>query len=101
MEMYKCKEERLRLFWHNLQDFWIKLYGSNKTYIAAINVSVFTKLSLIAGTSLAQALFEFKGHALALGCLIAMACDYRIMVNSERNKIGLTAVHLVQLTFLP
>lgn len=38
MEMYKCKPERARQFWRALQDIWIKLYGSNKIYIAAINV---------------------------------------------------------------
>lgn len=38
MEMYNPKPDRLRQFWSALQEFWIKLYGSNKVYIAAINV---------------------------------------------------------------
>ncbi len=38
MEMYKIKTDRGRQFWSTLQDFWLKLYGSNKIYIAAINV---------------------------------------------------------------
>lgn len=39
MEMYQCKRERCSQFWTALQEMWIKLYGSNKIYIAAINVS--------------------------------------------------------------
>ena len=38
MEMYRAKPDRARQFWTALQEFWIKLYGSNKVYIAAINV---------------------------------------------------------------
>lgn len=41
MEMYQPKPERIRMFWTALQDFWIKLYGSNKIFIAAINVLLF------------------------------------------------------------
>jgi 3,2-trans-enoyl-CoA isomerase len=39
-EMYQCKPDRVRQFWVALQDFWLKLYGSNKIYIAAINVKL-------------------------------------------------------------
>ena len=39
LEMHEMKPDRGRQFWSALQDFWIKLYGSNKVYIAAINVS--------------------------------------------------------------
>lgn len=38
LEMYQPKPDRIRQFWTALQDFWIRLYGSNKVYIAAINV---------------------------------------------------------------
>lgn len=38
LEMVKTDRERLRNFWQALQAFWIKLYGSNKIYMAAINV---------------------------------------------------------------
>lgn len=39
MEMYQPKPDRIRQFWSALQNFWLKLYGSNKIFIAAINVS--------------------------------------------------------------
>lgn len=65
LEMYNPKPDRLRQFWLALQEFWIKLYGSNKIYIAAIN-----------------------GHSPAGGCLMAMSCDYRIMAKGV-YKIGL------------
>jgi hypothetical protein len=38
MEMYQPKPDRIRQFWSALQNFWLKLYGSNKIFIAAINV---------------------------------------------------------------
>jgi len=38
LEMYDSKPDRIKQFWSALQDFWIKLYGSSKIYIAAINV---------------------------------------------------------------
>lgn len=40
LEMYNNKPERIRQFWSALQDFWLKLYGSNKIFIAAINVNI-------------------------------------------------------------
>ena len=70
MEMYQIKSDRGRQFWNTLQDFWLKLYGSNKIYIAAIN-----------------------GHSPAGGCLTAMACDYRIMAKGP-YKIGLNETQL-------
>lgn len=42
MEMYQIKPDRGRQFWTALQEVWIKLYGSNKVYIAAINASRFS-----------------------------------------------------------
>lgn len=65
LEMYNNKPERIRQFWSALQDFWLKLYGSNKIYIAAIN-----------------------GHSPAGGCLMAISCDYRVMSKGP-YKIGL------------
>ena len=70
-EVYKLEKGRCRVFWRALQTLWIKLYGSNKIYISAIN-----------------------GHAIAGGCLIALACDYRIMANGS-YKIGLNETILV------
>lgn len=60
MEMYQGKEERLRLFWGALQDFWLRLYGSRLATVAAIN-----------------------GQSPAGGCLIALSCDYRIMAQGK------------------
>ena len=36
--MYKCDVQRLEKFWLIVQQFWVKLYGSSKIYIAAVNV---------------------------------------------------------------
>jgi len=68
MEMYQAEPERLELLWVGVQNLWEKLYGSEKIYIAAMN-----------------------GHSLALGCLISMACDYRIMASESNFRTGLTA----------
>lgn len=65
LEMYNSQPERIRQFWSALQDFWMKLYGSNKVYIAAIN-----------------------GHSPAGGCLMSISCDYRVMATGP-YKIGL------------
>lgn len=70
-EMYKCDQNRLKTLWTECQNFWIKLYGSRKVYVAAIN-----------------------GHALAFGSVIVMSCDYRIMADSDRFKVGLPSVLL-------
>lgn len=72
MEMYQCKRERCSRFWHTFQEFFIRLYGSNKCYIAAVN-----------------------GHAPAGGCMIALCCDYRIMANGS-FIIGLNESLLVR-----
>lgn len=65
LEMYDSKPDRVRQFWSALQDFWMKLYGSSKIYIAAIN-----------------------GHSPAGGCLMSISCDYRVMAKGP-YKIGL------------
>lgn len=65
LEMYNSQPERIRAFWSALQDFWMKLYGSSKIYIAAIN-----------------------GHSPAGGCLMSISCDYRVMASGP-FKIGL------------
>jgi len=64
-EMYQTSPERLQLFWSSLQTLWLKLYGSKMANVALIN-----------------------GHSPAGGCLLAMSCDYRVMV-AGKSKIGL------------
>lgn len=67
MELYQAEPERLKSLWAGVQNLWEKLYGSQKIYIAAVS-----------------------GHSLALGCLISMACDYRIMASEANFRTGLT-----------
>ncbi|EDW52321.1 enoyl-CoA delta isomerase 1, mitochondrial [Drosophila sechellia] len=55
-EMYNTDVERLRTVWTELQNAWIALYGTTLPTAAAIN-----------------------GHAPAGGCLLATACEYRVM----------------------
>lgn len=69
MEMYKPKQERMKEFWTTLQDVWFKLYGSPFPTVAAIN-----------------------GHSPAGGCLLAMCCEYRIML--PNFSIGLNETQL-------
>ena len=39
--MHKCEKSRLEVFWTHVQNLWLKLYGSKKVYLAAINVTSF------------------------------------------------------------
>lgn len=68
-EMYKPEPTRQREFWSTLQDVWLKLYGSPFPTAAAIN-----------------------GHAPAGGCLLAMSCEYRVML--PKFTIGLNETQL-------
>ncbi|KAH8249721.1 hypothetical protein KR032_011720 [Drosophila birchii] len=69
LEMYNTDEERLRNIWFELQNAWIALYGSSLPTAAAIN-----------------------GHAPAGGCLLATACEYRVML--PKRLIGLNETQL-------
>ncbi|KAH8333465.1 hypothetical protein KR059_000144 [Drosophila kikkawai] len=69
LEMYNTDEERLRTIWTELQNAWIALYGSSLPTAAAIN-----------------------GHAPAGGCLLATACEYRVML--PKRLIGLNETQL-------
>ncbi|XP_072549376.1 enoyl-CoA delta isomerase 1, mitochondrial [Salminus brasiliensis] len=71
MDMYGTGPEHCTAFWKVLQDLWLKLYGSNKVVIAAIN-----------------------GASPAGGCLMSMSCDYRIMADNPKYKIGLNETQL-------
>ncbi|XP_046403529.1 enoyl-CoA delta isomerase 1, mitochondrial-like [Ischnura elegans] len=69
-EMYKPKPDRVKAFWTTLQDTWLKLYGSSFPTVAAIN-----------------------GHSPAGGCLLALSCEYRVMVG-PKFTIGLNETQL-------
>lgn len=73
MEMYKSDEIRMSQFWRSLQDVWFKLYGSFYPTAAAIN-----------------------GHSPAGGCLLALCCEYRVMlpnftIGLNETKLGIVA----------
>ncbi|KAL7430124.1 hypothetical protein ACHAXM_002017 [Skeletonema potamos] len=55
-ELIAPDSDRLRQFWHSLQQVYVDLYGSRLATVACLN-----------------------GHAPAAGCFLAMACDYRVM----------------------
>ncbi|KPP76679.1 3,2-trans-enoyl-CoA isomerase-like [Scleropages formosus] len=70
-EMYGKSPEHCREFWKAVQEMWLKLYGSSMVTVAAIN-----------------------GSSPAGGCLMALACDYRIMADNPRYSIGLNETQL-------
>jgi len=72
LEMYKPNPERVKSFWTTLQDTWLKLYGSSFPTVAAIN-----------------------GHSPAGGCLLAMSCEYRVMVKNYTIGLNETALGIV------
>lgn len=73
-ELHEPDEMRLRDFWSALQDAFLALYGTRCASVAAID-----------------------GHAPAGGCLLASACDERIMatgnfgIGLNETKIGIVA----------
>lgn len=70
-ELYTPNVNRLRKFWYAFQQVYLDLYGSRLACIAAI-----------------------EGHAPAAGCMLALCCDYRIMTDNSRVKIGLNETEL-------
>ncbi|XP_022187752.2 enoyl-CoA delta isomerase 1, mitochondrial [Nilaparvata lugens] len=70
LEMYKPDPTRVKDFWTTLQDTWIKLYTTSFPTVAVIN-----------------------GHSPAGGCLLALSCEYRIIVG-PKNTIGLNETKL-------
>ncbi|KAI5623088.1 enoyl-CoA delta isomerase 1, mitochondrial, partial [Silurus asotus] len=70
-EMYGKNPEHYAEFWKSVQEIWLKVYGYSKIAIAAIN-----------------------GSSPAGGCLVSMACDYRIMADDPRYRIGLNEAQL-------
>ncbi|KAM9843850.1 enoyl-CoA delta isomerase 1, mitochondrial [Aulostomus maculatus] len=71
MEMYGKSPESCGVFWKAVQEMWLKVYSSNMVTIAAIN-----------------------GSSPAGGCLMSLACDYRIMADNPRYSIGLNETQL-------
>ena len=72
-EMYKPDPERLSAFWSAFQQVYIDLYGSRLACIAAI-----------------------EGHAPAAGCMLSLACDYRIMSATEGKHRPTTGLNETQ-----
>lgn len=68
IELYNYNEEEAKSFWHLFLKFTAKITGFKKPLIAAIN-----------------------GHSPAGGCVIALACDVRVMA-AGRYIIGLNEV---------
>lgn len=68
--LYQPEESKLREKWTALQDCWLQVYNSRLVTLAAIT-----------------------GHALAGGCMLALATDFRVMTNGK-FKIGLNEVVL-------
>ena len=63
MELHQPNTDRLEEFWSAFQQLYLDLYGSRLACIAAI-----------------------QGHAPAAGCMLALSCDYRIMVGSDSTR---------------
>ncbi|XP_060840334.1 enoyl-CoA delta isomerase 1, mitochondrial-like [Rhopalosiphum padi] len=69
-EFYNPNPDRLAKFWTTLQDTWLSLYMTSFPTVSVIN-----------------------GHSPAGGCLLAMSCDYRVMVGPNYS-IGLNETKL-------
>ncbi|XP_026285261.1 enoyl-CoA delta isomerase 1, mitochondrial [Frankliniella occidentalis] len=70
LEMYNTPKDQLSAFWTTLQSTWLSLYRSSFPTVAAIN-----------------------GHSPAGGCLLALSCEYRVMVG-PKFSIGLNETQL-------
>ncbi|EDO30022.1 predicted protein [Nematostella vectensis] len=69
-EVLALRKSKLVTFRKTFQDMWSRLYGSRLVTMAAI-----------------------KGHAIAGGCVLSLACDYSVMASDFR--IGLPELSLV------
>ncbi|NXW55817.1 ECI1 isomerase, partial [Eurystomus gularis] len=70
-EMCGKSTEHYAEFWRAVQETWLRLYGSNMVTVAVVN-----------------------GSSPAGGCLLALSCDYRIMVDNPKFSIGLNEAQL-------
>ncbi|KAK5642508.1 hypothetical protein RI129_008675 [Pyrocoelia pectoralis] len=59
-ELCNPEPERFNDFYTEVQNNWTQLYGSTFPTVAVIN-----------------------GHAMAAGCLLALSCDYRVMIKNR------------------
>lgn len=71
LELHNKSEQELSEFWSLVQKTCWKLYGTKLATIASIN-----------------------GASPAGGCLLALTCDYRVMADFKRAKIGLNESQL-------
>ncbi len=65
-ELAQVDETKFRRFWDGFRELYFALYGAQLPTAVAIN-----------------------GHAPAGGCFLAACCDYRVMLDSPKIRIGL------------
>ncbi|EFN83811.1 enoyl-CoA delta isomerase 1, mitochondrial [Harpegnathos saltator] len=70
LELHTTDKDRLRNYWHSLQDAWLTLYSMDIPTTAAIN-----------------------GSSPAGGCLLAISTEYRVFVQGK-HSIGLNETQL-------
>lgn len=70
-------KESLHAYWFWFQESWIKLYGASFPTAALIN-----------------------GHAIAGGCVYALACEYRVMLPNFLNGLNEAPVGIVPPEFV-
>ena len=68
-EFIQPQKERFEAYWNLVQEAWMLLTSFPKVLIADIN-----------------------GSAISGGCMLAMACDYRVMHATEKAQIGFNEV---------
>ncbi|TDG45938.1 hypothetical protein AWZ03_007658 [Drosophila navojoa] len=81
-ELYKPDQARLRAFWTALHEMWLSLYQCRIPTAAAIN-----------------------GHAIAVGCVLSAACEYRVMlpgfsIGIHATKFGYVVPHFIMISYL-
>ncbi|KAG7267315.1 hypothetical protein CRUP_022249 [Coryphaenoides rupestris] len=89
LEMYQTSPEHCGEFWKAVQELWLKLYGSNLATIAAINGSSPAGGCLVSIACDYRIMADNPRSSPAGGCLVSIACDYRIMADNPRYSIGL------------
>ncbi|NXJ09401.1 ECI1 isomerase, partial [Odontophorus gujanensis] len=80
-EMCGKSTEHYAEFWRAVQEMWLRMYGSSMVTVAAINAN-------------SQLPSPCQGSSPAGGCLMALTCDYRIMAENPKYRIGLNETQL-------